>query len=58
MRYFIGDVRDYNRLKRAMDGVDVVIHSAALKQKFSKISSLNLQIVNTYAYYLLIILSC
>ena len=31
MRYFIGDVRDYNRLKTAMDGVDYVIHSAALK---------------------------
>ncbi len=32
MRYFIGDVRDYSRLKRAMDGVDIVIHAAALKQ--------------------------
>jgi len=32
MRYFIGDVRDYRRLKRAMEGVDVVIHAAALKQ--------------------------
>ena len=32
IRYFIGDVRDYSRLKRAMEGVDVVIHSAALKQ--------------------------
>ena len=32
LRYFIGDVRDYNRLKRAMEGVDVVIHAAALKQ--------------------------
>ncbi|MBC8185067.1 UDP-N-acetylglucosamine 4,6-dehydratase (inverting) [candidate division KSB1 bacterium] len=32
MRYFIGDVRDYHRLKRAMEGVDVVIHAAALKQ--------------------------
>ena len=32
MRYFIGDVRDYHRLKMAMDGVDVVIHAAALKQ--------------------------
>ena len=29
MRYFIGDVRDYSRLKRAMDGVDIVIHAAA-----------------------------
>ena len=32
MRYFIGDVRDANRLNQAMDGVDYVIHAAALKQ--------------------------
>jgi UDP-N-acetylglucosamine 4,6-dehydratase len=32
LRYFIGDVRDKDRLKRAMDGVDVVVHAAALKQ--------------------------
>ena len=32
MRYFIGDVRDYNRLKMAMEGVDLVVHAAALKQ--------------------------
>ena len=32
MRYFIGDVRDAQRLHRAMDGVDFVIHAAALKQ--------------------------
>lgn len=32
LRYFIGDVRDYHRLKMAMSGVDVVIHAAALKQ--------------------------
>ena len=32
MRYFIGDVRDYRRLKRAMDDIDIVIHAAALKQ--------------------------
>jgi len=31
-RYFIGDVRDRDRLYRAFDGVDVVIHAAALKQ--------------------------
>ncbi len=30
MRYFIGDVRDAKRLKQAMDGVDFVIHAAAL----------------------------
>lgn len=32
MRYFLGDVRDKDRLYRAMDGVDIVIHAAALKQ--------------------------
>jgi UDP-N-acetylglucosamine 4,6-dehydratase len=31
MRYFIGDVRDYDRLVQAMKGVDFVIHAAALK---------------------------
>jgi len=31
MRYFIGDVRDVGRLKKAMRGVDYVIHAAALK---------------------------
>ncbi len=32
MRYFIGDVRDRDRLRRAMDGVELVIHAAALKR--------------------------
>ncbi len=32
MRYFIGDVRDQDRLKQAMEDVDYVIHAAALKQ--------------------------
>jgi UDP-N-acetylglucosamine 4,6-dehydratase/5-epimerase len=32
MRYFIGDVRDKDRLAQAMQGVDFVIHAAALKQ--------------------------
>lgn len=32
IRYFIGDVRDVDRLRRAMEGVDVVVHAAALKQ--------------------------
>jgi UDP-N-acetylglucosamine 4,6-dehydratase len=32
LRYFIGDVRDYQRLYRAFQGVDFVIHAAALKQ--------------------------
>lgn len=32
MRYFIGDVRDKDRLRRACENVDIVIHAAALKQ--------------------------
>ena len=32
MRYFLGDVRDYSRLVRAFNGVDIVVHTAALKQ--------------------------
>jgi UDP-N-acetylglucosamine 4,6-dehydratase len=31
IRYFIGDVRDYERLKRAFNGIDYVIHAAAMK---------------------------
>ena len=32
VRFFIGDVRDGDRLKRACEGIDVIIHAAALKQ--------------------------
>jgi UDP-N-acetylglucosamine 4,6-dehydratase len=32
LRFFIGDVRDKDRLHRAFDGIDIVIHAAALKQ--------------------------
>jgi UDP-N-acetylglucosamine 4,6-dehydratase len=32
LRYFIGDVRDQARLERALHGVDIVVHAAALKQ--------------------------
>jgi UDP-N-acetylglucosamine 4,6-dehydratase len=32
LRFFLGDVRDVDRLKRACEGVDVVVHAAALKQ--------------------------
>lgn len=32
IRYFLGDVRDQGRLKRALEGIDTVIHAAALKQ--------------------------
>lgn len=32
IRFFLGDVRDNRRLRRALEGVDIVIHAAALKQ--------------------------
>jgi len=32
LRFFLGDVRDRDRLYRALDGVDIVVHAAALKQ--------------------------
>ena len=32
LRWFIGDIRDRDRLRRAMHGVDIVVHAAALKQ--------------------------
>lgn len=32
LRYFLGDVRDPSRLRRAMEGIDTVVHAAALKQ--------------------------
>jgi UDP-N-acetylglucosamine 4,6-dehydratase len=32
LRYFLGDVRDFQRLKQATAGVDIIVHAAALKQ--------------------------
>ncbi len=32
IRFFLGDVRDLQRLQRAFHGVDIVVHAAALKQ--------------------------
>jgi UDP-N-acetylglucosamine 4,6-dehydratase/5-epimerase len=32
IRYFIGDIRDAERLRRALEGIDIVVHAAALKQ--------------------------
>lgn len=32
LRFFLGDIRDADRLKRAMEGADIVVHAAALKQ--------------------------
>jgi UDP-N-acetylglucosamine 4,6-dehydratase/5-epimerase len=31
IRFFIGDVRDYERLKRALNGIDTIVHAAAMK---------------------------
>ncbi|MFZ6026493.1 MAG: UDP-N-acetylglucosamine 4,6-dehydratase (inverting) [Chloroflexota bacterium] len=32
LRYFLGDVRDVERMRRALNGIDIVVHAAALKQ--------------------------
>ncbi|MDA7490992.1 UDP-N-acetylglucosamine 4,6-dehydratase (inverting) [Synechococcus sp. AH-707-M23] len=32
LRFFLGDIRDRDRLRRALEGIDVVVHAAALKQ--------------------------
>ncbi|HMO67839.1 MAG TPA: SDR family NAD(P)-dependent oxidoreductase, partial [Novosphingobium sp.] len=32
LRYFIGDIRDADRLRRALESIDIVVHAAALKQ--------------------------
>jgi len=32
LRYFLGDVRDYQRLLQATDGIDIIVHAAAMKQ--------------------------
>ncbi len=51
LRYFIGDVRDRERLKRAMDGVTVVVHAAALKQvpacEYNPMEAINTNILGT-----------
>jgi UDP-N-acetylglucosamine 4,6-dehydratase len=49
LRYFIGDVRDVDRLRRAFHGVDVVVHAAALKQvpacEYNPIEAVNTNIL-------------
>ena len=35
VRFFIGDVRDGERLKRACERIDIIVHAAALKSKLS-----------------------
>lgn len=32
LRFFLGDVRDYSRIRQALEGIDTVVHAAALKQ--------------------------
>jgi len=48
LRFFIGDVRDKARLSRAMTGVDIVVHAAALKQvpacEYNPIEAINTNI--------------
>lgn len=49
LRFFIGDVRDKDRLNRAFEGVDVVIHAAALKHvpvaEYNPIEAINTNII-------------
>lgn len=49
LRYFIGDVRDADRLDRAFKGVDIVVHAAALKQvpacEYNPIEAVNTNII-------------
>jgi UDP-N-acetylglucosamine 4,6-dehydratase/5-epimerase len=49
LRYFIGDVRDAARLRRAFHGVDIVVHAAALKQvpacEYNPIEAVNTNIL-------------
>lgn len=49
IRYFIGDVRDVDRLRRAFEDVDIVIHAAALKQvpacEYNPIEAINTNVV-------------
>jgi UDP-N-acetylglucosamine 4,6-dehydratase len=51
LRYFIGDVRDLERLRRAMHGVDIVVHAAALKQvpacEYNPMEAIKTNIVGT-----------
>lgn len=49
LRFFIGDVRDKDRLKRAMQGADYVVHAAALKQvpacEYNPIEAINTNVL-------------
>lgn len=49
LRYFIGDVRDKNRLQRAMVGIDYIVHAAALKHvpvaEYNPIEAINTNVI-------------
>jgi len=51
LRFFIGDVRDRDRVYRAMDGVDILVHAAALKQvpiaEYNPIEAIKTNIIGT-----------
>ena len=51
LRYFIGDVRDRERLTRALTGVDIVVHAAALKQvpalEFNPLEAIKTNVLGT-----------
>ena len=44
LRYFLGDVRDVDRLQRAFAGVTVVVHAAALKQATERLSQSSMKL--------------
>src|SRR3990167_3842588 len=51
LRFFLGDVRDLQRLERAFHGVDIIIHAAALKQvptiEYNPFEALKTNIIGT-----------
>jgi len=51
LRFFIGDIRDLSRLERAFNGIDIVIHAAALKQvsalEYNPIEAIQTNIIGT-----------
>ena len=56
LRYFIGDVRDRDRLLRALHGVDIVVHAAALKQvpacEYNPMEAIKTNIIGNNGFYI------